>query len=86
MTLHADGPSYEELTQLMGVFSGDKDLMNWFVTLQDMNETARCSHLRTMADGMRMIRERPDLIAAVESLISPRVFASAIRTVESLGK
>ena len=82
--LQAEGPSYEELIQLMGVFSGDKDLLNWFLSLQSMTENTRNAHLRSMADGMRTTRERPDLIAAVESLMTPHVFKSAIKTVESL--
>lgn len=77
-------PSYEELIQLMRVFSGDKDLLNWLLSLQSMTENARGAHLRSMADGMRTTRERPDLIAAVESLVPPQGFKSAIKTVESL--
>jgi hypothetical protein len=84
MKLHNEGTAYDELLRLMEVFSGDKDLMNWFLSLQTMNENARCTHLRTMADGLRTNRERPDLIAAVESLMSPVVFKSAIKTVQSL--
>jgi hypothetical protein len=86
MSQYTNGPTYEDLTQLMGVFSGDQDMMNWFLALQGMNENARCSHLRTMADGMRTIRERPSLIAALESLTSPQVFASAIKMIGSLNK
>ena len=82
-TLHADRPSYEDLIQLIGVFSGDKDMLNWFLSLQSMSENLRRSHLSRMAQGMRMNHERPDLILAVESLMSPIVFASAIRTLES---
>jgi hypothetical protein len=68
----------------MEVFSGDEDLMNWFLSLQTMNESTRYSHLRTMADGLRTNKERPDLIAAVESLMSPIVFRSTMDTVQSL--
>lgn len=84
MNLQSDGTGYDGLIRLMEVFSGDKDLMNWFLSLQTMNEKARYSHLRTMADGMRTNRERADLIAAVESLMSPVVFKSAMKTVQSL--
>lgn len=84
MELPSDGPAYDELLRLMEVFSGDKDLMNWFLSLQTMNENARYSHLRGIVDGLRTNKERPDLIAAVESLTSPVVFKSAMMTVQSL--
>jgi succinate dehydrogenase flavin-adding protein (antitoxin of CptAB toxin-antitoxin module) len=84
MKLQTERPEYDELIRLMEVFSGDKDLLNWFFSLQTMNENVRSSHLRSMADGMRTNRERPDLIAAVESLMSPKFFQSAIKTVQSL--
>jgi hypothetical protein len=84
MKLQREGPAYDELIRLMDVFSGDKDLLNWFLSLQTMNEHVRSSHLRSMADGMRTNKERPDLIAAVESLMSPKFFHSAIKTVQSL--
>ncbi|MGA3244777.1 MAG: hypothetical protein ABSE41_09180 [Bacteroidota bacterium] len=86
MNLQSDGTGYDGLIRLMEVFSGDKDLMNWFLSLQTMNENARYSHLRSMADGMRTNRERADLIAAVESLMSPNVFKSAMKTVQSLDR
>ena len=84
MKLQSEGPGYDELIRLMEVFSGDKDLMNWFRSLQTMNEKARYSHLRSMADGMRTNWDRPDLIAAVESLMSPIFFTSAMKTIQSL--
>jgi hypothetical protein len=86
MKFRTDGPSYEELIRLMEVFSGDKDLMNWFRSLQDMAEDARCFHLRAMIAGMRANKERPDLIAAVEALISPDVFKAAVETVRTLNR
>jgi succinate dehydrogenase flavin-adding protein (antitoxin of CptAB toxin-antitoxin module) len=46
-------PAYDELIRLMEVFSGDKDLLNWFLSLKTMNENVRSSHLRSMAEGMR---------------------------------
>ena len=82
--LRTEGPSYEDLIQLIGVFSGDKDLLNWFLSLQTMSEHVRSSHLSSMAQGMRTTHERPDLILAVESLKSPVIFDSAIKTLESL--
>ena len=84
MKLRSDEITYDELTRLMEVFSGDKDLMNWFLSLQSMKEHVRSSHLRSMADGMKTSLQRPDLIAAVESLMSPNVFQSAMKTVQSL--
>ena len=79
-------PSYEELVRLMEVFSGDKDMMNWFVSLQSMAENVRYAHLRSMTEGMRSNGERPDLINAVEALMSPGVFKSAIKTVQALNR
>jgi hypothetical protein len=84
MKLQSDGLAYDELIRLMEVFSGDKDLMNWFLSLHTMDEHVRSSHLRSMADGMKTTLQRPDLIAAVESLMSPNVFQSAMKTVRSL--
>lgn len=86
MKFSADGPSYEELVRLMGVFSGDKDLMNWLSSLQSMAENVRSSHLRSMIEGMRVNNERPDLIAVLEALISPDVFKAAVRTVQTLNR
>jgi hypothetical protein len=86
MKVMSEEHSFDELIRLMEVFSGDKDMMNWFLSLQTMNENARYSHLRCMADGLRTNRERPDLIAVVESLMSPVVFKSAIKTVQSLDR
>jgi len=84
MKLPNDEPSYNDLTRLIEVFSGDKDLMNWLRSLQNLNEDARYSHLKSMADGLRTTRERPELIAVVESLMSPRFFKAAVKTVQSL--
>ena len=86
MKREMEGPSYEELVRLMEVFSGDKDLMNWFVSLQSMAENDRYAHLRSMIEGMRSTRERPDLISAVESLMSPEVFKSAIKAVQGVNR
>jgi hypothetical protein len=79
-------PTYEELIRLMEVFSGDKDLMNWFVSLQSMGEIVRYSHLRSMVEGMRLNRERPDLIDAVEALMSPEIFKATIKTMQGLNR
>jgi hypothetical protein len=79
-------PTYEELIRLMEVFSGDKDLMNWFVSLQSMPEGVRFSHLRSMVQGMKVNGERADLIQAVEALISPEIFRAAIKTMQGLNR
>jgi hypothetical protein len=86
MNVRTEGESYEGLTRLMEVFSGDKDLMNWFRTLQIMGDQGRQSHLSSMIEGMRTSGERPDLITAVESLMSPEVFKSTMQTFQSLGR
>jgi hypothetical protein len=38
-----------------------------------------------MVTGMRTTRERPEIIAVVESLIAPDTFNDAIRTVKDIG-
>jgi hypothetical protein len=82
--IREEGPSYEQLVRLLEVFSGDKDLMSWFVSLENMTENVRTFHLRTMVDGMKNTRERPDLIEAVEILQSPKIFRAAVRTIRDL--
>ena len=86
MKTESDGFKYDELIRVMDVFSGDKDLVNWFLSLQTMNDPARSLHLKGMADGMRTSRERPDLIAAVESLRSSIVFKSALKIVQAFDR
>jgi hypothetical protein len=83
MKLQSEEPAYDQLIQLMEVFSGDKDLLNWFYSLQSMSVNVRSLHLRSIADGLRTNRERPDLIEAVESLASPKLFQSAVKTIQS---
>ena len=86
MNREMEGLSYEELIRLMEVFSGEKDLMNWFESLQRMAENVRYSHLRSMVEGMSANGERLDLIEAVESLLFPDVFKAAIKTLQSLNR
>lgn len=86
MNVRNEGETYQELTRLMEVFSGDKDLMSWFQSLQTMGDPGRRSHLSSMIEGMRTNGERPDLITAVESLMSPEVFKSTMQTFQSLGR
>ncbi|OGU27233.1 MAG: hypothetical protein A2X66_08910 [Ignavibacteria bacterium GWA2_54_16] len=85
MNSRPDRFSFDEVVRLMEVFSDDTGLRNWFRSLQDMTETNRMTHLQSMAAGMRTTRERPELIAAVESLISPDTFRDAIMTVKTIG-
>jgi len=79
------GFSFDEVVRLMEVFSDDQELRNWFRSLQNMNVPARTAHLQSMVTGMRTTRERPELIAVVESLISPDTFNDAVRTVKTIG-
>lgn len=84
--IRKEGPSYEQLVRLLGVFSGDKDLLSWFFSLESMTENARASHLRNMVEGLKNAKERPDLIEAVEILQSPAIFKAAVRTIQDLNK
>ncbi len=86
MNLREEGPAYEQLIRLIEVFSGDKDLMNWFLSLDSMAENVRYSHLRSMVEGMKNTKERPDLIEALEILQSPAIFRAAVRTVQDLSQ
>ncbi len=86
MIQNEDDQSQTELIRLMEVFSGDGDLANWFLELQRMADTARSSHLSSMAEGMKVNRERPDLIAAVEALRAPEMFRTTMRAVQSLNR
>ena len=84
--LREEGPSYEQLVRLLEDFSGDRDLMSWFPSLERMAENIRTSHLRIMVEGMKNTKERPDLIKAVEILQSPAVFRSAISAIQDLSQ
>jgi hypothetical protein len=85
MRPHRGGFSFDEVVRLMEVFSDDNELRNWFRSLQNMNESNRTAHLQSMVTGMRTTRERPELIAVVESLIAPDTFNDALRTVKDIG-
>ncbi len=76
--------SFDEVVRLMEVFSDDQELRNWLRSLQCMPETTRTAYLQSMVAGMRTSRERPELIAVVESLISLDTFNDAVRTVKSV--
>lgn len=78
--------SFDEVVRLMEVFSDDDELRNWFRSLQNMTEPGRAAHLQSMVTGMRTARTRPELIAVVESLISPDTFNDAVQTVKTIGK
>ena len=85
MTPLHNGFSFDEVVRLMEVFSDDNEMRNWFRSLQSMNESTRTAHLQSMVTGMRTTRERPEIIAVVESLIAPDTFNDAIRTVKDIG-
>jgi hypothetical protein len=86
ITLRDEGPSYDQLVRLLEVFSGDKDLMSWFLSLECMADNVRTSHLQSMVQGMKNTRTRPDLIEAVEILQSPAIFKAAVRTIQDLNR
>ena len=86
MKIPNETESYQDIVQLMEVFSGDKDLMSWFQALQSMGDNVRHSHLSGMVEGMKTSGARPDLISAVESLMSPEIFRSTIQTFQSMGR
>jgi len=85
MTPLHNGFSFDEVVRLMEVFSDDNEMRNWFRSLQNMNESTRTAHLQSMVTGMRTTRERPEIIAVVESLIAPDTFNDAVRTVKDIG-
>jgi hypothetical protein len=71
----------EDFIRLMQVVAADKELLQWFLSLETLPENLRYSHVRSMAERMQADRVNPDLVEAVKSLASPGVYKAAARTV-----
>jgi len=80
-----DSFAFKEVVRSMELFSNDRELMDWFLSLQGMTEPVRTVHLQSMVAKMRTTGEPPELIAVIESLISPDIFKDAVRIVLSVG-
>jgi hypothetical protein len=71
----------EEFIRLLQVVAGDKGLLQWFLSLEELPENLRYSQVRSMAERMKADRVDPKLVEVVKSLASPEVYKAAARTV-----
>ena len=76
----------EEFIRLMQVVAGDKDLLQWFLSLEKLPENLRYSHIRSMAERMQADRVDPDLVGALKSLASPEVYKATAKTVRDFSR
>jgi hypothetical protein len=74
----------DEFIRLMQVVASDKELQQWFLSLENLPENLRYSHIRSMAERMQADRVDPDLVNALKSLASKEVYKAAAKTVRDL--
>jgi hypothetical protein len=76
----------EEFIRLMQVLAGDKDLQQWFLSLEKLPENLRYSLIRGMAERMHADKIDRDLVEALRSLTSPEVYKAAASTIRDFSR
>jgi hypothetical protein len=76
----------EEFVRLMQVVAGDKDLLQWFLSLEHLPGNLRYSHIRGMAERMQADGIDRDLVEALKSLASPEVYIATVKTVREFSQ
>ena len=85
-TMKQDETTSEEFIRLMQVLAGDKDLQQWFLSLEKLPENLRYSHIRGMAERMHADKVDHDLVEALRSLTSPEVYKAAASTIRDFSR
>ena len=76
----------EECIRLLQVVAEDKDMLQWFLSLERLPENLRYSHIRSMAERMQADSVDPDLVTALRSLTSAEVYKAAAMTLRDFSR
>jgi|WetSurMetagenome_2_1015567.scaffolds.fasta_scaffold123258_2 hypothetical protein len=71
----------EEFIWLIQVIAENKELRQWFLSIEKLPENLRYSHIRSMAERMQADWVDSDLVEAVKSLASADVYSAASKTI-----
>lgn len=76
MALNPDS-ALDNLTRMVQVIEGDRELYDWFCTLAHKSTVTRRNKIYAMVERMRAERTDADLVASFRLLADSRVFDAA---------
>jgi hypothetical protein len=80
----SDNSTPDNLIRMIQVLAEDEYLSQWFVSLRFMADGLRRSVISTMVEEMKANNEDPELVAALQTLMSPEVYAAAAEAMMNL--